>query len=381
MTRAAATDADNKLPLVPAAALHKCISFIVSGCGSSPEEVKVVTDHLVGCNEMGHDSHGVTMLPNYIKKFLAGGLVPNSRPTLAKRTATVSVWDAGLGFGQVNGRVAMLDSIAHMKKDPDAGVHLVLLKTSNHVGRLGAYADLAVEAGLVSVMCANVLGPRVAPFGGRDARLGTNPICIAAPADPHPLILDMATSVLAMGKVKVAHQKGITVPDGVLLDGEGEPTTDPSAIFRGGCGLPLGSPIVGYKGFGLALMCDVLAGALCQGGTVGSSVLEMRKSGREEGPSSGGANCIFALLINPGGCGGDSMKSEIATLVDYVLESPAAADGPVQMPGDPERATRKHRLEHGIPLDAETAKQLVAAGEAVGVSGSDLEFMRSTLVG
>merc|ERR1719198_940905 len=102
----------------------------------------------------------------------------------------------------------MLQSIKRVKSDPDNGLHLVLLKESNHVGRLGAYAELAVAEGLVAIMFANVLGPRVAPAGGRDARLGTNPICIATPASPHPLVLDMATSVLAMGKVKVAHSKG-----------------------------------------------------------------------------------------------------------------------------------------------------------------------------
>jgi len=228
-----------------------------------------------------------------------------------------------------------------------------------------------------------VLGPRVAPAGGRDARLGTNPICLATPAKPHPLVLDMATSVLAMGKIKVAHARGEQVPKGVILDGNGETTTDPSAIFKGGCGMPLGSGegVVGYKGYGLALMCDVLAGALSSGGTVGSAVAELKRTGREEGPSSGGANCVFAMLVDPNACGSsNAMENEIKTLVDYVLESPASPDGPVQLPGEPERQTRKLRLESGIPLERTTASQLFAAGESVGVKGEELEYMRKTLL-
>jgi uncharacterized oxidoreductase len=246
-------------------------------------------------------------------------------------------------------------------------VAVVTLANSHHVGRVGAYGELASAAGLVSIHFVNVTDHRglVAPFRGRDARFSTNPVCIGMPgtATQPPLLLDMATSGVAMGKVLVAKLAGRPVPEGNLIDAQGVPTTDPEVMYREprGALLPFGA----HKGYALAVLTELLAGAMSGGGTI-----------QPDNERRGGiVNNMFSIVIDPARLAGvDWMRREIDGFVGYVKGSPPADPAsPVLVPGDPERRSREERRRAGIPLDAATWAELVAAGEAMGVTRSRAE--------
>jgi hydroxycarboxylate dehydrogenase B len=266
-------------------------AFALSICrhaGCDPEEAAAIAGHLVDANLTGHDSHGVGMLTDYVPAMREGRLKLGRRARVIRDQGAVVVLDGGIGVGQVLGREAMTVGIARARQH---GVALVALQRSHHLGRIGAWAEQCAAAGCASLHYVNVIGHRtyVAPFGGRDGRLATNPVCIGLPATERPaIILDMATSKVAFGKIKVARNKGRPAPEGALLDPAGEPTTDPTVMF----GQPIGAllPFGEHKGYGLALMCDLLAGALAGGGT----------NRPETQVSDTIINSMLSIVIDPG---------------------------------------------------------------------------------
>jgi uncharacterized oxidoreductase len=220
---------------------------------------------------------------------------------------------------------------------------------------------MAAAAGLVAILVVNVVGHRglVAPHGGAFGRLGTNPICIAVPGtDPSaPFVLDMATSKVAVGKLRVAAAKGEELPDGYALDGHGNPTRDPGVIWAdpGGCVLPFG----GHKGFGLGLAVDILAGALTGGDTL--------QPGHPRGPTI--VNNLFGILVDPSRLGSlDRFGGEVAAILDYMRDcGPLDPAHPVRVAGEPERAAMEERRALGIPVDDGTWASLGKAAEVVGI--------------
>src|SRR5579863_4372620 len=206
--------------------------FLRAG-GSNADEARIVADHLVNANLAGHDSHGVGMLPHYTRNLKAGTLVPNSKAKVLQESGTFAVWDGRMGYGQVIGLDAMDWVIATAKRE---GVAVHGLRNTHHIGRVGTYAEKVVASGLVSMHFVNGNSgpPKVTPFRGREGRLSTNPICIAVPGTgtTPPVVLDMATSRIALGKVRVAHNEGHEVIAGALIDAEGNPTRDPGVIYR-----------------------------------------------------------------------------------------------------------------------------------------------------
>src|SRR6201998_4944275 len=214
------------------ASLLALANKIVAAGGSSPAEAGIVADHLLEANLRGHDSHGVGMLVAYTRDFEAGTLKPNQKPEIVSDTGTISVWDAHGGYGQVIARQAVEWTIDAAKKH---GVAVNGLRNAHHIGRVGTYGEIAARAGLVAVAFVNVASgpPPVAPFRGRAGRFLTNPVCIAIPgtASNEPILLDFATSRVAMGKVRVAHNAGKKMLDGALLDHQGQPTTNPSVMY------------------------------------------------------------------------------------------------------------------------------------------------------
>ena len=199
----------------------------------------------------------------------------------------------------------------------------------------------------------------MAPWRGSDARFSTNPVCIAMPGpEPdRPIILDMATSVVAMGKVRVARNKGEQLKPGTLLDGEGKPTTDPGAMYgeKRGAVLTFGE----HKGYALAFVCEMLAGALCGGGT-------MRPERQGAGTATNG---MLTIVIDPSRLiDREWLRDEIASMTQYITASPPRhPDEPVLIPGDPERQTRARRLADGVPIDDETWRELAAAARTINV--------------
>src|SRR3954465_15398970 len=318
---------------------------IVAAGGSTPDEAAIVAEHLVEANLRGHDSHGVGMLVAYVRDFEAGTLKANQTPEIVSDTGTISVWDARAGYGQVIARRAVEWAIGAAREH---GVAVNGLRNAHHIGRVGTYGEIAARAGMVALHFVNVASgpPPVAPFRGREGRFLTNPVCIAIPgtASNEPILLDFATSRVAMGKVRVAHNAGKPMYEGVLLDHAGRPTTDPAVMYAEQRGMVL--PFGEHKGSGLALVCELLAGAI-----VGStSVTSMAP------PDRGILNGMLSIVIDPARLSTrDSMMAEIDTMIAWVKSAqPADPDLPVLVAGEPERIARAARIARGIEIDDTT---------------------------
>jgi len=333
---------------------------MLRAAGSSEAEAKCVAEHLVDANLAGHDSHGVGMLPAYFNNLKAGTLKPNQKPEIVSESASFAVWDGRGGFGQVIARDAMEWAIAAAKRH---GVAVHALRNTHHIGRVGAYGELAAAAGLTSIHFVNGNSgrPLVTPFRGREGRFSTNPVCIAIPgtAATKPIILDMATSRIALGKVRVAHNAGKRVVEGALIDGEGRPTTDPGVIYGGNTPTGAVMPFGEHKGYGLALICEILGGAVAGGGTI-----------QPENPRDRGiVNGMLSFVLDPKRLSaGDFIATEIDAFIAYVKSAPEADPSlPVLVPGEPERLARAERIAEGIEVDATTWRDIAAAAAGVGI--------------
>ena len=339
---------------------------IIRAGGSTPEEARLVADHLVDANLAGHDSHGIGMIPSYVRHVLAKLVVPNTRVKSVKDDGPTLMFDGQRGYGRPAAGEAMAAAIARCRQ---TGVVVATLANSHHIGRVGAYGELASAAGLVSLHFVNVTDHRavVAPFRGTDARYVTNPICIALPGTDRrpPILLDMATSAIAMGKVRVAKNEGKPVDAGVLIDETGRPTRDPAVMYRDPHGALL--PFGGHKGYALAVVTELLAGALSGGPTI-----------QPGNPRMGGTiNNMLSIVLDPARLAGvDWLRREIDGFVDYVKASPPAdSAAPVLVPGDPERLARERRLREGIDVDDTTWSEIMAAAQQLGLAPGTLERM------
>jgi uncharacterized oxidoreductase len=339
--------------------LRRLTATIIARGGSEAAEADLVAGHLVDANLAGHDSHGVSLIPHYVRHLQEGLVVPNTTAKVLKDDGAFLMFDGQRGFGRRVAGEAMAAAIARAR---ESGVAVMTLANSHHVGRVGAYGELASAAGLVSLHFVNVADHRglVAPFRGSDSRFSTNPVCIGMPgtATQPPLLLDMATSGVAMGKVLVAKLAGKRLPEGNLIDAHGTPTTDPEVMYQE----PRGSllPFGAHKGYALAVLTELLAGAMSGGGTI-----------QPDNPRRGGiVNNMFSIVVDPDRLAGvDWMRREIDGFVGYVKASPAAdAAKPILVPGDPERLSREERQRAGIPLDEGTWESVVTAGEAMGLT-------------
>ena len=346
------------MPVIAADRLTGIARRVFAAAGSAEEEAGIIAEHLVEANLKGHDSHGVGLIPNYLEHLANGTVVPNRKGRIVSESGSMIVYDGERAWGQIAAREAVLAGIA---KAREAGVAVVALRNPHHIGRVGTYGELCAAAGLVSFHFVNVSDarPAVAPWRGTDARFSTNPVCIAIPGpDPaRPIILDMATSVIAMGKVRVARNKGEQLKPGTLLDGEGRPTTDPGAMYgpRRGALRTFGE----HKGYALAFVCEMLAGALCGSGT-------MRPERQGAGTATNG---MLTIVIDPARLiDRQWLHDEIAAMTAYITASPPSrADEPVLIPGDPERQNRAQRLRDGVPVDDETWRELAAAARTVNI--------------
>jgi hydroxycarboxylate dehydrogenase B len=341
--------------LIAPNALTSIIAKIIRAAGSNPREANLVAANLVEANLTGHDSHGVGMVPRYIEVALAGDLKPNQHPTIELDTGALLRVNGNTGYGQVIGMESMELAIARARQH---GVCLASLTNSHHLGRIGHWAEQCIAAGLVSVHFVNVLPrPVVAPFAGRDGRFSTNPFCVGIPLkDQPPFILDFATSRIAAGKVRVAYNKGEPLQPGTLLDAAGDPTTDPRHLVVE----PLGAllPFGEHKGYGLAMACELMAGAVAGGKTL-----------HERGSRKQIINNMLSIVIDPRIYGTqDTCAQQAAAFVAWVKASPPQAGQEVLIAGDPERRTKVQRSAYGIPVDETTWNEIRAAAERVEVT-------------
>jgi len=341
---------------IPLARLSEAVRSVVRGFGSDENEVDAVAGNLIEANLTGHDSHGIGMLPRYADAYLQGGLKPNTHVRMVIDGGALLRLDGGAGFGQVIGREAMALGIERTRA---SGSCIVALGNSHHLGRIGAWAEQAAAAGLVSLHFVNVIARAiVAPHGGADARFGTNPFCAGVPLSGRdPVILDFATSMIAQGKTRVALNKGELVPPGCLIDNEGHPTQQPrfSVIPPFGALLAFGS----HKGYGLALMCELLGGALSAGMTQGD----------DDGTRRRVLNGMFSVLVDPAALTDRAaFEREALSFLDWVRASPPREGfEAVRVAGEPEREMRARRSAAGVPVDATTWREILDAAAKLGL--------------
>jgi uncharacterized oxidoreductase len=350
--------------LIQAKPLTELLTLILERAGTEPERARICAEHLVAANLKGHDSHGIGMAPSYVAWIRSGKLHPNARPEVVSDRGAVIVVDGQFGLGQPVAREATEMAIERAKQ---IGVACMALRNSCHIGRIGTYGELCAEAGLVSMHHVNVVGgpPTVAPYGGREARMLTNPYCCAMPrkGGDH-IVLDFATSAVAMGKLRVAYLKGEEAPEGVLVDADGRPTRDLSTFYRSEARsilLPFGL----HKGGGMQILCELLGGALAGQWTMQPGT----------GPFYGAAvNNMLSVVIDPDAFGGrESFEAEAEAMLAYIQgTAPAEGVDRVRLPGDPERESLAKRAAEGIPVDDGTWNQIRQAAASVGVDEAEL---------
>jgi len=349
------------MPLVPPSTLVDYVSRIFAALGSPQDEAHRVADHLVGANLRGHDSHGVIRVPGYVTYVQNGTLKPGAQPRIERESASTALLDGGWNFGQVVAHHATNLAIA---KARETGIGWVSARNCGHAGRIGAYGEQIAEAGMIAFGGVNTPGARLtAAFGGAHRRLGTNPIMLAmpGPTPEEPFVADMATSVVAEGKMRVAVNKGVQVAPQLIIDGDGHPTTEPRDFYGTGDNptlgalLPVGGDTGGHKGFALNLAIEALGGLSGAGTSI-------------EGPR--GSNGLFIMALDPARFGdATAFTTMMGALVGFVKEPPYAPGvSEVLTAGEPERRNLAQRTAAGLAVDDETWKQLGAAAESVGVA-------------
>ncbi len=336
------------------------IAAILAAAGSSADEAQAVAANLVLANLSGHDSHGVGMAPRYVDAVLEGGLKPNTGVRTVLDTGTLLTLDGQRGYGQIVGAQAMALGMARAKQH---GSCIMTLANAHHLGRIGHFAEMAVAQGLVAMHFVNVLSrPVVAPYGGGDGRFGTNPCCIGVPmAGNEPFVLDFATSRVAQGKMRVAYNEGRQAEPGTLIDERGRPTTNPGVVV-----VPQSNGLFGalmtfgeHKGYGMAVACELLGGALTGGGTWHRPADHARAV----------VNGMLTVLIDPARLGTQAaFEQEAAAFVDWLRQSPAGegSDG-VRIAGEPEREARAQHTQAGITIDDATWAEITQAAARVGL--------------
>ncbi len=346
------------MPSFRVADLRAFAESLFRAAGVPADEAALVSRSLVQANLCGHDSHGVIRLVQYVEAMGDGRLKPGAKFTMVRETPAVVAADGGFGLGQVQAHRLLASLVPRARQ---LGIAAGTLMHCGHIGRLGEYAETAAADGLVLIATVNNhgFGRGVAPPGGTEARIGTNPLCIGAPTHADPVILDIGTSVVAEGKVRVAFNKQQPVPDGWLLDARGRPTTDPSVLYRDPRGSiqPLGGAHA-YKGFGIGLLLDMLVGGLSGA-----------PCSRPEVPSLSANAVLFVLIDMRLFAGEEHFLREVSELVDNVRACPRAEGvQEILLPGDPERREAARRGRDGIVLDDGTWSQLVALAQRLRVA-------------
>jgi len=332
-----------------------------------PEEDAALTaDLLVAADLRGIDSHGVARLKRYVDGLRAGVMIANPRVQVIKETLSTALIEGGGGLGQPIGVRAMRLA---MDKAQEVGAGFVAVRNSNHYGIAGYYAMMALEQDLIGISMTNA-SPLVVPTFGREAILGTNPISVAAPAgQERPFVLDMATSVVPRGKLELYHLLGKPIPKGWATDERGLATTDPGLVVRnvrqrsGGGLLPLGGKgeeLGGHKGYGLALMVDILSGVL--GGTGYAD--RVHPKGEEGKVKPGNVGHFFGALLIEAFRPLDEFKANMDDLIRR-LKGLAKAEGEsrIYIHGEKEWEMEEERGKRGIPLHPQVVTMMKEIAE------------------
>ena len=354
--------------LIEADRLNALVARIFTAAGCAPEEASRIAEFLVGANLTGHDSHGVARVPRYVDWLASGEVEAGQSIAVLNDTGGLIVLDGRYGFGATVGRQAVEMGIARAQ---DVGVAIVALRHAGHLGRIGQWAELALGSGLVSLHIVNVAGSQlVAPFGGVDRRFSTAPIAFGFPVpDEPPVVLDFATSAVAEGKVLVASNGGKPLPEGSLIDPDGRLSADPATLYGSleghrerdhRTGLGAIRAMGDHKGSGLALMCELLGGALAGSGCAGPARQRF-------------ANGMVSVYMKPAVFGSEAaIAAETRSFIDFVRSSrPATPGEPVLLPGEPERRTMSERRAGGVPLPEGTWAAIRETAARLGVQADE----------
>lgn len=346
----------------PHEAVAQAVAALFRTVGTPEAEAALTAEHLVTSSLMGCDSHGIIRVPEYLRMVAEGTIAPGAAVIAEARAAGCAQVDCGLNFGPVGAVRAMEVAIALAR---ECGVASVTTRRCNHVARLGAYVQQAAESGFVALATCNspISGHHVVPWGGLQGRLATNPIAYAAPTTGDPLVADFATSVAPEGKVRWYRNAGLPLPDGWVQDSEGNPSNDPRAFYgppRGGL-LPFGGA-AGHKGFALGLLVEILGSALAGLSPTDPSIV---------------GNGVCFVVIDPARFVPDGhFPLLMSEMVSYIKSSPPSRPGgEVLVPGELEFRTLRMRRKEGIPIDAETWKDLCTHAARL---GNDWEAMVTT---
>ncbi len=342
------------MPHYTAIELQDFAHSIINALGSSEEQSKIVAEHLATSNLAGHDSHGVIRLPQYRNHVNEEKIDPKAEPKIIKETPTTALLDGNKAWGQVVAQKALDLGI---KKAKNNGLSAIAIRNCYHIGRVGVYPINAAKEGLICQVHCNGHGvARVAPWGGTDAKMATNPISVGIPTREDPILVDITTSVVAEGKVRVSLNANKDIPEGWILDKTGQATTNPADLYEGGTILPFGGA-QGHKGYGLSLIVDLLGGVLSGAGCG----FMTKKFG----------NGVFIQLTDPTAFEDqDEFLNRVEAYKTYIKESPTQ-DGvdDILLPGEPELNAEKARVKTGIDLDGGTLVQLNLLAEELGVEG------------
>lgn len=339
-------DENGRVSVVKPDRLTRICAALLRAAGASEDEAQAVATGCVNANLAGHDSHGVIAIPSYIDSVKAGDIVPGAKWTIVRESPTTAVVDGNWGFGfHVNTKAMALA----IEKAKIANVAACTVFRQSHVGRLAAYPLMAANAGMIGLAAGDSgsLRKYVAPFGGREARLGTNPISIAVPSNlKAPFLLDMATSAVAAGKLELAIARGEEIPKGWLIDAKGRHTTDPRDYHKGGVLLPLGGT-EGYKGSGLAAIVELLCGLLTGHG------FGVEPSGREN------FGCFMAVFNVAAFCSLNEFKKEVADFARHLKSAmPSEGSSGVYYPGEMGYLRELDRTANGVEVDNATWEKI-----------------------
>ena len=334
------------MPVVKAKLLQEIADNLLQGAGAPAEEAATVARHVIGANLAGHDSHGIIQIPTYIERVVKKEIIPGADWEIIQESTTTTVVDGHWGFGYVANERAMKYTIEKAKTQ---NVAAATVFRQGHIGRLASYPLMAAEEGMIAMITADSgRGPKhVAPFGGREKRLGTNPISIAMPSNlDGPFFIDMASSAVAAGKINLALARGDDIPEGWIIDKDGQATTNPAAFKEGGPLLPLGGT-EGYKGYRLSAMIEIFSGILTG---LGHGV---EPSGRHND------GCFMAVFKVEAFRSLETFKKEVADFAHY-LKNTLPADGfdEVLYPGEIEFKREQERSLNGIEVEDATWSKL-----------------------
>ncbi len=339
--------------------LTETMTKILAAVGLSEENARLVAELLAEANSMGHDSHGIIRIPQYLELIDKGEIVADAEVEVLQESMLTPIVDGNWGFGQVTMNRAVEIGL---EKASQSGLVAVAVRGSNHIGRLGSYVDRIARQGMIGLMFVNAVGTpafRMAPWGGTEPRLVTDPLAFGIPSPSgEPIVMDMTTTVVAEGKVRVKRNRGEQTPDGWLLDSDGNPTNDPNDLYGDPPGsiLPLGGATAGHKGYGLNIAIELLAGVLSGTGSTGTGERL--------------ANGVLIIILDIAQfLPLDEFHQEAKSFIAHVKSSPPAAGfDEILLPGEIEQKVKKQRAQEGIFVEDETWEQIIEWGNKLGVS-------------